>query len=71
MIENAYGKLYLSEDRAKEFMEIVSKHHRALLIELREHKLVPNYIRLEKVSVYEYADIIRRDELKKLNNTNT
>lgn len=53
MIENAYGKLYLTEDRAKEFMNIVSKHHRALLLELKEHNIIPSHISLEKTVVRE------------------
>lgn len=53
-IENEYGTLFLSEKRAKEYIDIVDKHILSLLLELKEHKIIPNYIKLEKTSVYEY-----------------
>ncbi len=52
-IENAYGKIYLSEERNKEFISIVSKHTTALLLELKEHRIIPSHISLEKTTVRE------------------
>ena len=61
-IENEYGKMYLSEERAKEYMEIVSKYLREMLIELKEHKLIPCVVALKKTSVYECDDIKEKGE---------
>lgn len=71
MIENEYGKLYLSEERAKEYIDIVTKHHLAMMDELKEKGIIPSVVRLEKTTVWEYEDIKRIDEerqSKKLNN---
>ena len=56
MIENAYGKLYLSDERAKEFGNIVNKHIQNMFFELREHKLIPSHLSLEKTIVRELDD---------------
>ena len=53
MIETAYGKMYLSEERIKEFIEIVNKHRKALFLELRQHRIIPSHISLEKTVVRE------------------
>lgn len=52
-IENAYGTLYLTQKRADEYIEIVSKHTMNMLLELKEHKLIPSFISLEKTVVRE------------------
>lgn len=62
MIENEYGKLYLSEERAKEYIDVVGKHHRALLLDLKQRGIVPSFISIEKTIVREYEDAIRLDE---------
>ena len=61
-IENAYRKMYLSEERIKEYLEIVSKYLREMMIELKEHKLTPCVVALKKTSVYEYDDIKEKGE---------
>jgi len=70
-IENAYGKLYLSEERASEYINIVSKHLRSMMIELKEHKIIPCVVSLGKTTVREYDDVIKLAELKQYQNKNT
>lgn len=67
MIENEYGKLYLSEERAKEYIDIVSNHLHNMMIELKEHKIIPIVVSIDKTSVFEYDEIIRRGEERVLN----
>lgn len=65
-IENAYGKMYLSEERAKEFAEIVIKHIHSLFLDLKEHKIVPSHLSLEKTIIRELDDYnaIQAERLK-------
>ena len=64
-IENAYGKMYLSEERAKEYIEIVSKYLKDMMIELKEHKLIPSVVSLCKTTVREldYYNTIQQEQL--------
>ena len=61
-IENAYGKMYLSEERAKEYMQIVSNYLIEMMIELKKHKLIPCFVTLEKTTVWEYDFIKEKGE---------
>ena len=69
-IVNSYGRCHLSKERTQQFINIVDKHHKALLLELREHKIIPAFIALEKTTVWELDDIIEMDRLRRLNNKN-
>lgn len=66
--ETAYGKIYLSDERYKEFLQIVDKHTHALIQELLEHKIAPRIIALEKTSIYELDELKESDESHQLSN---
>ena len=55
-IESDYGELYLTQRRAKEFSNIVQKHIHNMFFELREHKIIPSHLMLEKMTVRELDD---------------
>lgn len=52
-IENAYGKCYLSEDRIKEMMNIANKHLRNMMLELKEHEIIPGHVSLDRTTYRE------------------
>lgn len=52
-IENAYGTLFLSEERAREYMEIVCKHMQELGTDLKKHNLCPVCLSIGRTTVYE------------------
>ena len=55
-IETDYGKLFLTEERAKEFAEIVKRHIFEMFLELKEHGIMPSHLSLEKTVVRELDD---------------
>lgn len=62
--ETPYGTVHLTQERYKEFLSIVNKHTTALLLELKEHKIVPSFIALQKTSIRELDDIMQQDKLR-------
>lgn len=68
MFETAYGNIHLTPERYQEFLNIVSKHTTALMLELKEHKIAPVLLALEKTDIYELDELKNRDEFQRLNN---
>ena len=68
MFETAYGNIHLTPERYQEFLNIVSKHTTALMLELKEHKIVPVLLALEKTDIYELDELKNRDKLRQLHN---
>ena len=52
-IQNDYGTLYLSNERAGEYKAIINKHLIALMQDLRQNGLIPMCLSIAKTSVYE------------------
>lgn len=65
-IDSAYGRLYLSPERADLFYKIVGKYIHNLFIELRENNIIPSHLSLEKTVVREkkVVDTIQQERLK-------
>ena len=63
-----YGNIHLTPERYEEFLVIVSKHTTALMLELKEHKIVPIIVALEKTSIYELDELKKLEELRQLSN---
>lgn len=59
-----YGNIHLTLERYEEFLAIVSKHTTALMFELKEHKIAPVILALEKTDIYELDELKKRDELR-------
>lgn len=68
MFETTYGNIHLTPERYQEFLNIVSKHTKALMLELKEHKIAPVLLALEKTDIYELEELKNRDKLRQLHN---
>lgn len=56
--------MYLSEERAEEFIQIASKHLLNLAFELKEKDFCPCFISLKPTTVWEMEYAKQQDELR-------
>ncbi|MDE5888438.1 MAG: hypothetical protein K2H20_00285 [Bacilli bacterium] len=52
-----YGNIHLTPERYQEFLCIVNKHTTNLMLELKEHEIIPVCIALQPTSVFELKEI--------------
>lgn len=67
-IEKGNGKLYLSADRATEFLQLEDKHAIAFMLECKEHGFAPYSVRIDFDAVHEIDYLKQQDELRQQNN---
>ena len=69
--ENMDSNIHLSNERKKEFYEVLNKHNIDFMLDCKEHGFVPFPVSINFVTVHELEYLNKRDELRRLNNKDT
>lgn len=68
---NRPEKVFLSEERKKEFQALESKHMLNLARDCNRHGFAPVAFGLRYLAIYEMDELKKRDELRQLKNKET